>query len=609
MPCELIGSVNDENYTSTITEESLSGSVDDIVLTGLVSEDSVSSSIGDDDLLVCVEGELLNDDYFLYKPGIVGGQIAYGGKASGDNLLLYSNTFKNGRIYLGDNAFFYGNSGSFSTNGNIYLPTTTSSSGIIYQNGLPLIQSIGTNNIFVGTNSGNLTGTGSTNAALGNYSLYNRTTAGNTVALGYASMFNTTTGGNSLAIGAYTLYKNISGTNNSAVGYASLYNNLSGNFNSAIGDQALYLLTSGSNNVAIGGNTLHDAITGNNNTAVGYASGYYNLGSGNVFLGYFAGGTPGAGTYSNKLYIHNSMSDTPLIYGDFSTKLVQINDNLKANSLALGTATPDPTNYYLTIKSAATAAMKFDCGVGGFALLYLARDNVNIGYYGLSSSSNDIGFATYTGSNAGLSFVTSSVGRGYIDKDGSFWYGWNQNDDFFSIGLNPTTDTIGARLHIKDNRDGSTDRTAMIIDTISAWTTKSKLTCWKVGGIEKACVGMEGTFYQYKSNNVVTTDNTKTELCRITLTSNKRYQIEVRIVAKQSGNTNAATWKLMQSAKRLTTGGAVLFGSTSVVHEAKEDATWAYELTVDGNDFIVNITGNTGQTISWQGWLNYEVNT
>jgi hypothetical protein len=66
--------------------------------------------------------------------------------------------------------------------------------------------------------------------------------------------------------------------------------------------------------------------TGGNNTYLGYQAGYTNAtGSGNVSLGYQAGYSE---TGSNKLYIANSNTATPLIYGDFSTPALTINGSL-----------------------------------------------------------------------------------------------------------------------------------------------------------------------------------------------------------------------------------------------------------------------------------------
>ena len=59
-----------------------------------------------------------------------------------------------------------------------------------------------------------------------------------------------------------------------------------------------------------------------NNTWIGYDAGHNNNGSGNVLLGYQAGyGSTG----SNQLYIENSSTNNPLIYGNFANNAMGIN--------------------------------------------------------------------------------------------------------------------------------------------------------------------------------------------------------------------------------------------------------------------------------------------
>ena len=73
--------------------------------------------------------------------------------------------------------------------------------------------------------------------------------------------------------------------------------------------------TTGSDNTAIGRNALQSITSGSQNTAIGLGAGSTNSqGTGNIFVGYMAGSQE---TGSNKLYIDNSATTTPLIYGDF----------------------------------------------------------------------------------------------------------------------------------------------------------------------------------------------------------------------------------------------------------------------------------------------------
>jgi trimeric autotransporter adhesin len=106
------------------------------------------------------------------------------------------------------------------------------------------------------------------------------------------------------------------GLNNTAMGQYALFNNISGGLNTALGGGALYQ-TRQSNNTGVGFGALETNQTGSNNTAIGVSTGQMNTsGSGNVFIGYNAAYNE---TGSNKLYIANSNTNPPLIYGNFSS--------------------------------------------------------------------------------------------------------------------------------------------------------------------------------------------------------------------------------------------------------------------------------------------------
>jgi len=143
------------------------------------------------------------------------------------------------------------------------------------------------------------------------------------------------------AVGYFSLNANNSGNSNTANGYYALGSNATGDFNTAIGRSTAALNTSGERNVAIGAWSNLNNTTGSNNTMIGYEAGR-GTGStgrpvtGNVFIGYQAGGNE---TTDNKLFIENSNSSTPLIWGDFSTDSIKINGNLNVS----GNITTDAT--------------------------------------------------------------------------------------------------------------------------------------------------------------------------------------------------------------------------------------------------------------------------
>jgi hypothetical protein len=84
-----------------------------------------------------------------------------------------------------------------------------------------------------------------------------------------------------------------------------------------VGMDAGFFNTTGSNNVFLGRSSCLYNVSGNNNVAMGNSSGSLTTGSGNVYLGHEAGKNNGAA--DNRLYIDNTGTSTPLIYGEFGT--------------------------------------------------------------------------------------------------------------------------------------------------------------------------------------------------------------------------------------------------------------------------------------------------
>lgn len=191
----------------------------------------------------------------------------------------------------------------------------------------------------------------------------------NNVAIGHNSLYHNSKGFNNTAIGDYTLHSNIIGWSNIAIGVSSLYLNESGYENIAIGEVALEKNISGLYNLAMGHSTLrlnngngnvalgHHAILNNTigqwNTVVGINALGNNIeGSYNVAIGAFAGFNE---TGSNKLYIENSDSNEPLIYGEFDNDYLKVNgkletrDELKIKVYAQDTEPTLSENQYMAM--------------------------------------------------------------------------------------------------------------------------------------------------------------------------------------------------------------------------------------------------------------------
>jgi len=166
-------------------------------------------------------------------------------------------------------------------------------------------------NTFIGYQSGKGNTTGWHNLIIGYQAGLSNQTATNQFFIGNNSGENLTVGYGNTFVGHLTGQKSTDCSNNTFIGYQVGYNNLTGNNNTYIGYGA-GLKSTGSNNILIG------YLTGYNNTA----------GSGNVFIGNSAGYSE---TGSNLLYIDNSSSSTPLIYGDFSNDSLVVNGKLRVN--------------------------------------------------------------------------------------------------------------------------------------------------------------------------------------------------------------------------------------------------------------------------------------
>ena len=157
-----------------------------------------------------------------------------------------------------------------------------------------------------------------------------------------AGLNDDSTNNHNVAVGANALRENTSGVNNSALGNEALIFNIAGYQNTAIGQKSLNFNTIGSDNTAVGNKTLRGNTTGSfnvgvgaiagensngsNNVLLGYSSGFNSTGSNNVFLGYFSGFSE---LNSNRLYIENSLSSSPLIYGEFDNDLLRVNGDFE----------------------------------------------------------------------------------------------------------------------------------------------------------------------------------------------------------------------------------------------------------------------------------------
>ena len=148
------------------------------------------------------------------------------------------------------------------------------------------------------------------------------------VFLGATAGLNTTSSYKNTFIGYASGRYNESGENNTYLGYKAGYKNINGQYNLCIGDRAGYNSKS-DYNVFLGYYSGFDNVNGNHNTMIGVRAGENNLGDDNVFIGYDAGSDEQG---SGRLYIDNTNTSTPLIWGNFDANQLVINGNSSNNS-------------------------------------------------------------------------------------------------------------------------------------------------------------------------------------------------------------------------------------------------------------------------------------
>ena len=196
-------------------------------------------------------------------------------------------------------------------------------------------------------------------------------TGNENVFIGFETGINSTQGYNNVAVGSGSMRASTHANNNVALGRKSMYSNTTGSYNVSMGMLSQYSNSTGSKNVTLGYGSDYFNTAGENNTIIGYQSGYRGTShtkSGSVFIGYQAGYLESG---SNKLYIENSSSSDPLIYGDFSTDLLGF-----MGDVGIGTKTPQKN---LHIMGSATLASLLispnEAASGDDSEILLAEDN------------------------------------------------------------------------------------------------------------------------------------------------------------------------------------------------------------------------------------------
>ena len=189
-----------------------------------------------------------------------------------------------GSVFIGESA---GISDDLTNNTNVAIGDSTLKNNVT-----------GIENVAIG-NSALKESTGSFNIALGGYALANNTTGYDNIALGSGALTNNTTGYHNIAIGNIARNQGSTGRWNISIGTEANSKDTGGDFNVIIGHNA-------GGNVAVVNHSKY------RNVMIGQQSGFFTAAGAdaNVFIGYQSGFFE---TGSNKLYIENTNSSSPLI--------------------------------------------------------------------------------------------------------------------------------------------------------------------------------------------------------------------------------------------------------------------------------------------------------
>jgi hypothetical protein len=308
---------------------------------------------------------------------------------------------------------------------------------------------IGSDNTYYGYNSGAASSTGNYNSYTGSFSggsagSYNNFSGYYSGAANTAN-YNTFTGHQSG-------YANTTGTYNVFLGASAGSKNIGGNYNTYTGP---YTGGTGGSSNTFSGYYSGNANTGSNNTFTGFQSGLANAsgannvflgalagrsnvsGAGNVFLGYNAGYSE---TGSNLLYVSNSNTNNPLIWGDFTNSYLKFKNRVGIN-IAVGSqprAALD-VNGKILLPLAGTVDNESP------ALTYTPADDflyqgqyLNNYAYGFYNDAVNARPMTYASGAYGLDFFAAGAKRMRLNYNGQLLIGtgdWNAPTTAGGVGV------------------------------------------------------------------------------------------------------------------------------------------------------------------------------
>jgi len=290
-----------------------------------------------------------------YKAGAfntIGNQNHFSGYLAG-----YHNSTANGNQFIGFESGYTNTIGA----ANLFIGNMAG-----YSN------STASNNHFIGNAAGFKNSTGTGNHFEGDEAGYSNTSGSENYFSGYFAGFSNTTQSKNFIVGNSAGVSS-SGTDNHFVGYKAGFSNTMGSSNYFSGQNAGFHNTIGYSNVFEGNYAGYNNTSGASNYFSGYGAGYNNTtGSGNVFIGFGAGYSE---TLSDRLYISNSMTNSPLIYGQFDNRRLQINGSLRVGKYVDNS---DPVLQLTEIGNKGVSVLYNSTGQANYWKTYTSGSGLNV---------------------------------------------------------------------------------------------------------------------------------------------------------------------------------------------------------------------------------------
>ena len=227
----------------------------------------------------------------------------------------------------------------------------------------------------------------------------------------------------------------MTGEFNTFIGYASGNANTSGYNNAFLGAYAGNINSTGHDNTFLGHEAGSYNTTGYNNTYIGSYAGYFNdSGIGNVFIGYNAGYNE---TTSNKLYIDNSDTDTPLIYGEFDTNIVTVHGNL-------GIGTKVPVRQLHVVGDQAVFRMDRPADTAAFMLVRTDAGGTPLKTFVVGANASGSNSGSFVINDLGTAVSGAGTRRLTIDNNGNATF----TNSVYALSFVPTS-SIAYKTNVK----------------------------------------------------------------------------------------------------------------------------------------------------------------